>query len=353
MIVAAGHLPAAGVDVPPPSPAWGVLCVLALLAWMRLREPRHLRVLAGGAIGLVLWALVPAVWMRMRPASWSPALRIDMLAVGDGTCILLRGGGATVVFDAGSTALSIGGRVVVPAFRALGVSSVDAMIVSHANLDHFAAVLEIVDALPVREVIVTTQFRDAARGTPHGAAAALLRRLSQRRITVVDAAAGDERNFGSMCWYWLHPPHGASFAQVNDASQVVRVAAGGRTVLLCGDIQDHAIEELLAGPGSMQADILELPHHGSWRAPAVLLAEAVRPAVVLQSTGPARLAADRWAACLAATERLVTARDGAVWVEVGWNGDLHVGRWFGRQGSGERGDAASTEVASTASAEGR
>src|SRR5207247_576105 len=94
-------------------------------------------------------------------------LRIDMIAVGDGSCYVLRSGGHAMVFDAGSsTDLDAGRRTIIPALRRLGVRSIDAIAVTHADLDHYSAVLEISREFGAGEVLMTPQFLQEAREQP-------------------------------------------------------------------------------------------------------------------------------------------------------------------------------------------
>lgn len=62
----------------------------------------------------------------------------------------------------------------------------------------------------------------------------------------------------------------------------------------------------------LSADLMELPHHGSWREIAAAFLAQVGPEQVVQSTGPARFQLDRWQEAIGERVRWVTARDGAV-----------------------------------------
>ena len=107
---------------------------------------------------------------------------------------------------------------------------------------------------------------------------------------------------------------------------------------MCGDIQRKTMNELLGEDAlTIRADVLELPHHGSHHAVAEKFVRRVEPRVVMQSTGWTRWSRDKWAAALQGKERLVTARDGACWVEIGPDGAISTGRFIGNaepQGSG-------------------
>jgi competence protein ComEC len=321
-------LPGSHLRVPFAPASWSVAALLWIVVALGASAPRRglRRLRAGAGAALVVWLAWPA--LPLRPA---PAMTIDMLSVGDGSCFVLRCDGATVVFDAGSASdAAAGGRLIVPALHRLGVRSVDAMVVSHANLDHYSAVPEILDAFPVGTVVVTPHFLQRGRADPNGATAFLLREIVRRGAHLRVHAAGEGCRFGAARWTWLHPPPDRAFEHVNDTSTVIRIEAGGRRILLTGDVEAPAIAQLLATAVDLEADVMEMPHHGSFSTAAAALIARVDPAVVMQSTGRRRWRSDRWQEALGGRERLVTARDGACTVTIGGDGSIRTERFLGK-----------------------
>jgi competence protein ComEC len=318
------RLPGSALATPFGSGPWCGLALLWVVAWACHQSRRSRRLLQAAFAALVLWLLWP-----MLPIRAVAGLRIDMLSVSNGSCFVLRSGGDTIVFDAGSSPdLDIGRRSIVPAVRRLGVRSIDQLIISHANIDHYASVLELADTVTVVEVIVTPQFMRTASADPHGPVAMLLQELAAREVPVRAVARGESAELGSAKFTWLHPDAEREYARVNDASMVVRVEVAGRAVLLTSDIQREAMAELMALGVGGRASILEQPHHGAYHDLAVEFLRRFDPSIVLQSTGSRRLEPDRWAEPLAHVERLITARDGACWVEVAADGEITFGRFL-------------------------
>ena len=302
--------------------AWGVLGDRVAGFWGGRRGRLSIRLAAVVLVAWLVWLMLPAAWRLDRAA-----LRIDMLAVGDGTCLVVRSGSSTVLFDAGSSSdRAVARRVIVPALRRLGVRSIDTLVISHPNLDHYAAALELADAFTIREVLVTPQLSREARRDPYGAVMFLLGGFADRSVRVVEVAAGEHRDFGMCRWSWLHPVGTETYGKLNDGSMVIRIEVQGRSVLLCGDIQRVAIDALGQLPA---ADIVELPHHGSLDRRAEAFVAGLDPTVVLQSTGRVRLRRTdaRWSEVLAGSVRLVTARDGACSVVIDRSGGITVERF--------------------------
>jgi competence protein ComEC len=316
------RLPGSTLRWPPPPAAWMILALAWVWMWATGPGGRRRRG--------VLWLsfLVLAAWLAWPLVPlWRPALRADMLAVGNGTCILVRSGTRAALFDAGSSGRTdIGGNVIAPALRALGVRRLDFVAISHANIDHYAGVIEVTEELAVSAVLITPQFLEEAEADPGGPAAFLLATLEGRGLAIECVAAGATRRLGRAAWSWIHPPAGYAPVAVNDSSMVIRVEAAGRRLLLCGDIEGEAMEMVAAAPGGgATCEVMELPHHGSHGAGAAEFARGAGPRVVLQSTGATRLERDRWE--LGRARRLVTARDGAVWMEVDGCGRVTCGAW--------------------------
>jgi len=326
LVTVIDELPGSIIRVPHPPAVWSIIALVWVVIWASGLAARRRRLRwwwFGGAL-LALWLFRPVLPLRA-----DPPLRIDMLAVGDGSCYVLRSGGQAFVFDAGSsTDLNAGRDVLVPAMRRLGVRSIDAIAISHSDIDHYSAVLELVDAFRVHRVLVTVHFTEAARADPFGPAAHLLDGLARRRVSTSQHAAGSELALGQLRLRWLHPRPDDHYLRANDRSMVIAVRAPTRTVLLTGDIEQNAIDSLRARHPDLAADIIELPHHGRFTEASLALVGQLDPKVVMQSTGQARWARDQWEGALVGVQRLVTARDGACWVEIDESGEITTGRFL-------------------------
>ena len=294
---------------------------------------RARRVAGVAAVALVIgwgfWYQSPRAGAVLRgddTAHLDAAATLSMLAVGDGSCFVLRSGGQTLVFDCGSQPYPlIGRRSVVPTLRKMGVRRVDVLVISHADLDHYNGVLDLAEALPIGEVWVSADVPDDARRHPTRATAYLLAQLAERGLSVRTVTRGERRRLGEaeleLLW---PPPEGWDQAKSNDRSVVMSVSVAGRRLLLNGDIQEDAIAALLDAGVDLRADVADLPHHGSFVASSVPWLDAVGPEIVLQSSGPARLRRDRWEQPLGerGLTRLVSDRDGMSRVGVGPDGSV-------------------------------
>ena len=243
------------------------------------------------------------------------ALRIDSIDVRDGSCHLIRSQHAAILFDAGSLgSATLGSGTVVPALHALGVRRIDALIVSHANFDHYSAVPEVIDAMGVRRLLVSVDSIERARTSPRGSMAAMVRHAHDAGCAVSTVGQGDEFSLGGdMHLRVLWPPRvRAAHAQsanggarrsrgtsenarsVTVLVEVRREHGGPARALMCGDLSGHGCdavtEQVLQLSGAVSA--MEVPHHGSPDPSAVRMLKVLTPALAIQSTGIRRLQRD-------------------------------------------------------------
>ncbi|MEO0511569.1 MAG: ComEC/Rec2 family competence protein [Planctomycetota bacterium] len=304
-------LPGSTLTLARPSIAWA-LATSGGITWIAVRgharRPAVYAVLGASA----LW-LAGDLAMQDRPPE-RVVVRLDTLPVGDGTCVVIRTRDRVVLWDAGS--LSPNPLETIAAMRAMGITRVDAAVVTHANLDHFNLLPELAEVVPIGRLLVNHTM---AAPDPPGAASALfeLTGLSPER-----AGVGTTIDLGEAVLTVIAPSAPEGFIAENDRSLVALVeaetAVGPARVLLTGDIQRAAIVRLLARVGGdlPPIDVLELPHHGSHNDASEELVRRLDPAVVFQSTGASRVADPRWDAVRAGRVWPVTARDGHLTLEI-------------------------------------
>jgi competence protein ComEC len=336
LVHAAQAWPAATLRFPqPPSALWtftATALVAALLAgWFARR-----RLAAFAAFALcVLWLLMSTSILPATPAALvafvrpppAPALRLNMFAVGDGSCFLLRWADQTWMFDCGSQAhLDVGLSRITPALSELGVQRLDAVFLSHADLDHYGGILDVMDAVEVGQILAPPQLiAQGAQGEPNaGAAAFLLAELTRRGKAAAPVSRGWSRRIGQVQLDLLWPPADRAFRRTNDGSLCLSVRVAGRRVLLNGDLQQESMTAIFDLNEDLDADVADLPHHGSFVEASPAWLQRVSPKIVLQSSGRHWRDRDRWAHVLKDTgiERLITNELGMVELTIAADGAI-------------------------------
>jgi competence protein ComEC len=218
---------------------------------------------------------------------------------------VVRTASRTLLYDAGPAygpEADSGGRIVVPLLRGAGIRGVDMLVLSHEDLDHLGGALTVLEALEVRALASSL-----ARGHALNALVA----------TAGRCAAGRTWEWDGVRFAFLHPQPGWESAARNNRSCVLRIEAGGASMLLTGDIERAAERALLES--NPRSEVLLVPHHGSRTSSTEEFIAAVAPRWAVVPAGyrnrfghPAREVLERYSRAGAGVLR--TDVDGAVHV---------------------------------------
>ena len=254
LVTAAAEVPGGWVYAPAPAAWWLVGFYVGVAgAVLMSGRPRN-RVLSA----LVAWTLFGLLLGFDHPTR--DEARVTFLAVGHGGCVVVETpDGRVLLYDTGTTTgPDAVRRVVAPFLWSRGVVRIDELFLSHADLDHFNGVPELLKRFPVGRVTLTPSFADK---TSPGVAAVLdaLDRHGVRRRVVV---AGDRFTAGDVSIDVLHPPPVGPPGNENTRSLVLLVRHAGHTLLLTGDLEG-AGQDLVTREPLPPIDVMLAPHHGS------------------------------------------------------------------------------------------
>jgi len=255
----ADHLTTPALTLPAlTDPGWMLLVLLAG-AWLIMSCWRH-RLLSLLLLPLVLWFRQPAV----LPGT----LRMVVLDVGQGTAVLLSTSSHHLIYDTGP---GIAGRydagtdIVLPALQSLGVASPDRIVVSHADADHAGGLQALIRAYPESLYTLPAELQDGATAR-HDA-----------------CYRGERWRWEGVQFEFLHPDTRAW--NRNDGSCVLLVSVGQYRILLTGDIERRAEQQLLASQRVDTVTIMLAPHHGSQTSSSAAFVGTLRPAHVVYTSG--------------------------------------------------------------------
>jgi len=250
------------------------LLVLLLLLTAQLAKPNLLRF---GAVS-VLFAVI--LWQF--PLSQSCPVSLTMFSVGQGESMLLQNNqGQAVLVDGGgfySDRFDVGERLLAPAFAELGVTKLDAVVLTHNDLDHRKGLIFILDHFPVREFWSGHSFATLP--------ARLQNVLLKNSIPIKIAPAGwNKSSLWTSCPLYTFNGNTPGMSD-NDSSLVMYLNQDQKHgLLLTGDLEKPGVLKLLAAglPGSVS--LLKLPHHGSKFSATNQLIDQLTPQMCLVSVG--------------------------------------------------------------------
>lgn len=234
-----------------------------------------------GTRGLLCWCVL-GLAVAVIPHK-TPQLRCTFFSVGHGSAILVElPNGRTLLYDAGQ--LHDAGRterIIENGAWELGIARLDAVVLSHADVDHFNAVPGLLDKLPVDGVYVSPSLLD----TRQPAVAALCDAIFDSDIPLHSLGTDDQLLLDDDVNIRVLVPAGDVRGGSDNAnSLVLAIEYRERVILLTGDLEGEGLLALFATP-SLDVDILASPHHGSLAANTLDLAAWCRPRWVIASGG--------------------------------------------------------------------
>ncbi|HXX83775.1 MAG TPA: DNA internalization-related competence protein ComEC/Rec2 [Casimicrobiaceae bacterium] len=254
-------------------PLWAALLGCFGALWML--APRGV---PGRMLGLVWLAPLFIVAPLLPPPG---AFRVVVLDVGQGLAVLVQTHAHALLYDTGprfNDVADAGNRIIAPMLRAIGVSRLDAMIVSHQDNDHSGGALSLMQTIPVGWV---------ASSLP--AEHPIVRAREARGEATRRCLAGESWSWDGVEFTILHPVE-ANYAnpklKANDLSCVLRVANAAGSSLLTGDIEARTEADLVRRkPSALRADLLVVPHHGSRTSSTPAFIDAVHPEIAAFTPG--------------------------------------------------------------------
>lgn len=237
-------------------------------------------IIALGAVAVVALSLAfggDLVGGSSKPAlAEGSLLQAVVLDVGQGDSIILISGGHSMLIDAGENDR---GDEVVAALRSLGVERLDAVVGTHPHSDHIGGLDTVLRAFPADALYMpamaanTETYEDVLDAAKHAG------------VQVTVPRPGDRLSLGQAELTFLWPPEDYDADNANDHSIVLRAEAGGRSLLLCGDLEAGPERALIEGGAAVRCDVLKVAHHGSGTSTTGDFLAAARPDYALISVG--------------------------------------------------------------------
>lgn len=202
---------------------------------------------------------------------------VKFLNVGEADCSIILMRDYCVMIDAG---LSNSYPIIKTELEALGISQIDALVITHLDKDHYGSVKDIVENFPVGRVILGPD------DTSTNKIEKMFKAIKNAGITPEYPEVGDKLTFGE-AEFEILGPYSKSYAQENDYSLVGKLSYKGQSILFAGDSEAASLTEMLAGnPNALKADVLKVPHHGRYNRMSASFISTVAPIFAVISSVP-------------------------------------------------------------------
>jgi len=294
------------------------LLILAFRDELSRRLPFPVRRMWIG-FGFVLFAV--AFILTRLPEKRPARFELAMLDVGDMSCMVARTPeGGILVYDCGAKpGFNAGRSVLSPYLWHCGVSNIDALVLSHAQMDHYGGAAYLLDKFKIGAVYVNRYFRGSPQWTPQWKAVELQKELAEAGIPLHVVGSGDAIESVPGLKINVLAPTDSPLPRrkiENETSLVVRLEWDGRRIMLTGDIEEYGYARLVESGADLSVDVVQVPHHGCKFENASDLARATGASIFLISNYASRLYADMVSPYDAAGEVHITGLYGTVTVYI-------------------------------------
>ena len=224
-------------------------------------------------------------------------LEVVTLDVGQGDAAVVRfPDNRTMLIDGGiqrtyyneqkqeMTDYDVGERIIEPYLDYHGIRKLDAVILTHPDLDHGGGLGYILEHFEVSRVLGISEMPLDSQTNQR------LRAIAEAHdIPYAFPYAGEIALTPTATLRLLHPIDAASTdlldADKNDDSLVIKLSYGEVDVLFTGDIGEAAETRLIASGQDLRSEILKVPHHGSRTSSSAAFLDAVQPRCAIFSLG--------------------------------------------------------------------
>ena len=235
---------------------------------------------------IMVWAVMGA-GVAPLAERWAGlgTVEIVFLDVGQGDALAIRSpGGRWILVDTGprGQTYDAGARVVLPYLRRRGVAGIEALVLTHPDLDHIGGAEAVVQALDVGYVL------DPAQATGRDAYVRVLEAASRDSVPWLEARRDVSIMLDGVEVSVLYPdgPTPASYSGTdsNARSVVLLVRYGEFEALLTGDAPVE-VEEAILDDLPSDLEVLKVGHHGSNTSTSALLLAQTSPELAVISVG--------------------------------------------------------------------
>lgn len=209
---------------------------------------------------------------------------VTMLDIGQGDAfvielpyrkgVIMIDAGSGFSFDDMEASDRIYKQIIRPFFYSRGIRGIDAIIMTHEDIDHIGSVSFILDEMEVDHLLVSNYFNsETLKGIMKGNSVPEIHSMERDDVFTI----------GDQVFHVLAPAEDRG--STNENSLVIHTELGGKNWLFTGDIGKNEETELIQTYPDLSIDILKVAHHGSNTSTDSNFLRAIAPEWALISVG--------------------------------------------------------------------
>ena len=235
------------------------------------------------------WSMIALLALLLwSPWKVSKALEVTFLDVGQGDSMIIQTPEQhTILLDAGprSERYDTGEKIIIPYLLHNGVKHLDAVIITHEDLDHLGGAQAVLRDIPVDWVGVpevgdrlnNPEWRDGLNSDTLSSSGQLRMLRSGDRV-ILDSGVSLEVLAPAKVLSGTH-------SDPNNNSLVLKLNYLQNSILLTGDMEREEMEEIAETGINYETDFFKQPHHGSAFSLVEPWLDAIHPQAVIISVG--------------------------------------------------------------------
>lgn len=239
------------------------------------------RLIAAFSYGCLLTLMIMAVMLQPY---FSPNGSVTMLDIGQGDAFILelpeRKG--VFFFDAGAqfsfkdfeATDHVYQHILKPYLHFKGIRDIDAIFISHEDLDHSGSVGDLVKEMNVKTIVISDYYELSD---------ATLRQWEKHGVTIQRVKQQDEIAINGQVFTIVSPMEDRG--SPNENSLVVHTHIGGKNWLFTGDIGKETERQIMNTYTHLSVDILKVGHHGSNTSTDADFIQSIQPSYAFISVG--------------------------------------------------------------------
>lgn len=215
---------------------------------------------------------------KKDPQDAKDDLTVVFADVGKADFILVGVGGKYAVIDAGYKTSKDKIKSVLDGY---GVKEIEFAVATHNDKDHIGSMSFLIEKYKIKTLYISQLESDEKLYKN------MLESASIRGTAVIKAAQGMKFSLGDAAFTVLEPDAGLiALGTENDASLVLRMQYGGKSVLFMGDAQLSTESAMMKKYTSdLVCDVVKIAHHGSAKASSQLFLSKTGAKYAVISTG--------------------------------------------------------------------
>ncbi|WP_188453601.1 DNA internalization-related competence protein ComEC/Rec2 [Virgibacillus oceani] len=231
----------------------------------------------GAGISLLLVAL------SLKPY-FSPSGSVTMLDIGQGDSFVIElpyrkavifiDAGAAHSFEDNKATDKNFNQIIKPYLYSKGISRIDAIFMSHEDIDHIGSVSFMIEQMEVETVIISDYFQ-LDKSTEF--------MWENKGVEIERVAGGEQIIIENQLFSILSPISNKN--STNDNSLVLHTELGGNKLLFTGDVGKETEKEIIKNYPDLKVDILKVSHHGSNTSTDQTFLDQINPKYALISVG--------------------------------------------------------------------